>query len=148
MMPDALSLDSGHRAVRYGGNNGETMKTSNNQFLAVFARFKTRLSILSTLLMVLGLLPQLTTRVQAAAGEDSEDKPRNVVPVFRLDGPLAEQPQDDAFSMFSLPGVSLRDLVAYLTKAADDSAVKAIVILPDSAELGQAQIEELRAALA
>jgi protease-4 len=125
------------------------MKTSNSQFLAVFARFKTsRLSILTTLLIVLGLLPQLTARVQAAAGEDSEDKPRNVVPVFRLDGPLAEQPEDDAFSMFSLPGVSLRDLVAHLSKAADDSAVKAIVILPDSAELGQAQIEELRAALA
>ena len=145
-----LSLDSAPLTVRYEGNNGETMNTSKNQSFPFFASaMRKPLSIAARLLAALGLLCSLTgTRTLAAAGDEPEEKPRNVVPVFRLEGPLTEQPEDDTFPMFGVSGVSLKDLVARLVKAADDSAVKAIVILPDSAELGQAQIEELRAALA
>jgi protease-4 len=85
-----------------------------------------------------------------AAADDqttTEEKPRNVVAVFRLDGPVTEVPAEETFPMFGQQGISLKELVARLSKAADDSAVKAVVILPDAASLGSAQIEELRAAM-
>ena len=135
--------------MRYEDNNGETMNTTKNEFLPISAPGKRSRLSLAAVVTAVGLLWSLTgIPTQAAAGDEPEEKPRNVVPVFQLEGPLTEQAQDDSFPLFSLPGVSLKDLVARLAKAADDSAVKAVVILPESAELGQAQIEELRAALA
>jgi protease-4 len=61
---------------------------------------------------------------------------------------VTEVPADDLEQMFGQPGVSLKDLVARLGKAAADPAVKAVVILPETGWLGSAQIEELRAAMA
>ena len=89
------------------------------------------------------------TRVQAASVEQAvEEKPRSIVAVFRLDGPVTEAPSDDLQQMIGQPGVSLKDLVMRLNKAAGDPAVKAVVMLPDTDSVGTAQIEELRAAMA
>jgi protease IV len=86
---------------------------------------------------------------KAAPGEQAvEEKSRNVVAVFRLDGPVTEVPADDLQQMFGPPGASLKDLVTRLSKAAADPAVKAVVIVPETGWLGSAQIEELRAAMA
>jgi protease-4 len=74
-------------------------------------------------------------------------KAPGIVAVFRLDGPLTEVPADESLAMFGAPGTSLKDLGARLTKAAEDPAVKAVVLLPDSAMLGMGQVEELRAAV-
>jgi protease IV len=89
------------------------------------------------------------TRAPAAPGEQAvEEKPRSIVAVFRLDGPVTEVPADDLEQMFGPPGASLKDLGTRLSKAAADPAVKAVVILPETGWLGSAQIEELRAAMA
>ena len=50
--------------------------------------------------------------------------------------------------LFGEPAATLKDLVMRLNKAADDPAVKAVVILPETGWVGSAQIEELRAAMA
>ena len=86
---------------------------------------------------------------KAAPGEQAvEEKPKSIVAVFRLEGPVTEVPADDLEQMFGQPGVSLKDLVTRLGKAAADPAVKAVVVLPETGWLGSAQIEELRAAMA
>jgi protease-4 len=88
------------------------------------------------------------TPAQGRADEQpAKEKARSIVPVFRLDGPLTEAPAGEAFPMFGPPGTSLGELVARLGKAANDSNVTAVVILPESALPGSAQIEELRAAI-
>jgi protease IV len=88
------------------------------------------------------------TAAQAKTDESAaQEKPRSIIAVFPLDGPLTEVPPDETFAMFGAPGTSLKDLVARLRKAAEDSSVKAVVLLPDAAALGMGQIEELRAAV-
>jgi protease IV len=88
----------------------------------------------------------VTSAMAASSESPASEKPRNVVAVFRLEGSLTEEPGDDAFELFSPGGTSLNELVTRLRKAAADSQVKAVVILPES-EPGSAQVEELRAAL-
>ncbi len=68
--------------------------------------------------------------------------------MFRLEGALTEVPGEEALPLFSPPGTSLKQLVERLAKAANDPAVKAVVILPEAAWVGTAQVEELRAAMA
>lgn len=80
--------------------------------------------------------------------QPAEEKARNIVAVFRLDGPITEEPADETLQLFGTPGVALKDLVERITKAANDPAVKAVVLLPESDWLPQAQVEEIRAALA
>ncbi len=88
-------------------------------------------------------------RAPAAPDEQAaEEKPKSIIAVFRLDGPITEVPADDIQQMFGPPGDSLKDLVARMGKAAADPAVKAVVVLPETYRLGLAQIEELRAAMA
>ncbi len=77
-----------------------------------------------------------------------EEKPRSIVVVFRLDGPLTEEPADETLQLFSLPGTSLKELVERMARAASDPDVKAVVVLPESTPLGPAQVEELRAGIA
>ena len=67
-----------------------------------------------------------------------------VVAVFKLSGPVTESPADESIPLFSPPGTSLKDLVERLNKAAADENVKAVVVLADDAEVGSAQVEELR----
>src|SRR5271169_5699140 len=50
------------------------------------------------------------TRAPAAPGEQTvEEKPRSIVAVFRLDGPVTEVPADDLEQLFGPPGVSLKE---------------------------------------
>src|SRR5215472_6681022 len=109
-----------------------------------------RKSLTAAVLWSIGLTLFLAgSRVQAAEAEkEAEEKPRNIVPVFRLEGPLTEVPADDARELLGQPGTSLKELVARISKAAVDPAVKAVVILPESTQVGPAQTEELRAAMA
>jgi protease IV len=105
---------------------------------------------LPVILRIVGMALALAqTPVRAAPGDPpANEKGASIVAVFRLAGQLPEVPADEAFAMFAPPGTSLKDLVMRLQKAADDPAVKAVVFLPDSARLGFAQVEELRAAMA
>src|SRR5437773_9158118 len=50
-------------------------------------------------------------------------------------------------SLFGAPGVSLKDLVLRMHKAADDSSVKAVVVMVEGGSLGLAQTEEVRQAI-
>ena len=70
-----------------------------------------------------------------------------VVAVFRLNGPITESPADESIPLFSPPGTSLKDLVERMNKAAGDDDVKAVVVLADSAQVGSAQVEEIRQAM-
>jgi protease-4 len=70
-----------------------------------------------------------------------------VVAVFKLSGPVTESPADESIPLFSPPGTSLKDLVERLGKAAADENVKAVVVLADSAQVGSAQVEEIRQAM-
>src|SRR5258706_10236497 len=82
----------------------------------------------------------------ASAADSPPAKP--TVAVFTLTGPLSESPAEESLPLFSPPGTSLRDLTARMTKAAQDPAVKAVVLLAENAQLGPAQVEELRQSLA
>jgi len=113
------------------------MNTNNHSFP------KTGVLWSAVLTLVLSAMTSLADTNQPAAKE----KERSIVAVFRLEGELTEVPADDSFAMFGSPADSLKDLVARLTQAAHDSAVKAVVLLPDAATLGLGQVEELRAAV-
>jgi protease-4 len=89
-------------------------------------------------LVAFAFLPLAATAAEAA-------KP--VVAVFRLAGAITESPADDAFSFSMAQSTALKDLVARLTKAAADPAVKAVVLLPEGGALGLAQTEEVRQAM-
>jgi len=95
-------------------------------------------------ILCLALITVLTG-VRAPAA--STEPPAHIVPVFRLDGMLTEVPVEEPFPMLGPGGMSLKELVARLDKAANDPAVKAVVILPERASLGSAQVEELRNAM-
>ena len=129
------------------------MKAKSQFFNYLSGNAARRAAKLFSILGLLGLSIGLGTSRSPAAtndnpAESTEEKPRNLVAVFRLDGPVTEVPADDALQMFSEPSVALKDLVARITRAAKDPDVKAVVILPESDWLGMAQIEELRAAMA
>jgi protease-4 len=96
---------------------------------------------------VLAFLPLAGVAADPAAPGKEEKKTANVgtarIAVFRLAGPVTESPADDTFALGGPAGVSLKDLVARLKKAADDPAVKAVVLLPEGGSLGLAQAEEV-----
>ncbi len=102
-------------------------------------------------LALAAILPQAALGIQStnatlstnAAQSTNGTNNSSIVAVFRLQGQLAEAPVDEAFPMFNLPGTSLKELVSRLDKAAHDPRVKAVVILPDNASFGFAQVEEL-----
>jgi protease-4 len=105
-------------------------------------------AILYSAVLALGLA---ATSARAALDEQADTSTgtnRNIIAVFRLDGLLTETSAEEAFPMFNSPTTSLRELVQRLGKAAQDAAVKAVVIQPDAAALGMGQIEELNQALA
>lgn len=89
----------------------------------------------------------------AALPVRAEDKPAakaasNTVAVFRLKGAVTETPGETGLLFGSEHAIALKDLVAKLKKAADDGAVKAVVLSLEGAALGTSQIEELRQAMA
>ena len=81
-----------------------------------------------------------------AEAKPAPPKPR--IAVFRLTGDVTELPPDETFSFGSVGGVSLRDLVERMKKAARDPEVKAVVILHEGGSVGAGQVEELRGAMA
>jgi protease-4 len=126
------------------------MTTINHPFRQTGAGLKNP-KFLSASSALWGAVLTLVLAAMAAPAATNEppakEKVRSIVPVFRLEGALTEVPADDSLAMFGAPGDSLKDLVARLTQAANDSAVKAVVLLPDTATLGLGQVEELRAAV-
>src|SRR5258708_889746 len=88
----------------------------------------------------------------ASAADEKADKKKSdgkpTIAVFRLKGSVTEQPSDDTFSFGASKSVSLKDLVAHIKKAGEDSAVKALVLISDGGSIGSAQTEEVRQALA
>lgn len=70
-----------------------------------------------------------------------------VIAVFRLNGPVTESPADQSVPLFSPPGVSLKDLIERMHKAAADENVKAVAVLAETADVGTAQVEEIRQAM-
>ncbi len=101
-------------------------------------------SIRSLALVLIALVPAATweSRAQAQAAEKA------AVAVFRLRGTVVETPSSNEFSFSTEPSTALKDVVARLKKAAEDKAVKAVLLTADDASLGPAQIEELRQPLA
>jgi protease-4 len=92
-----------------------------------------------------GLLP--TAPAASAADKDKKsDKP--TVAVFRLDGTVSEEPKADDLGFGGDKGVSLKDLVERLNKAAGDDSIKAIVMFAEGGTIGTAQREEIRQAMA
>jgi protease-4 len=100
------------------------------------------------------LVPILSVAaVRAADKEDKKeekkaDSGKATIAVFRLTGEVTEAPPDDTLFFASSSAVSLKDLVIRMKKAAESDAVKAVVILDESASIGLAQKEELRQAMA
>lgn len=93
--------------------------------------------------------PIATTIVAAAilvAGVASA-RAADVVAVFKLNGPLAEQPIDNplAVLMGDEAPMNMFSLLERLKEARQDPTLKAVVFDIDQAALGLAQIEELRA---
>jgi protease-4 len=88
----------------------------------------------------------LDAQEKQAKKKTASGKP--IVAVFRLSGEIPEAPPEEV-SLFPAERTdSLKDLVTRLKKAADDPAVKAVVLISESAEIGSAQVEELREAMA
>jgi protease-4 len=125
-------------------------KTNYQSFVPRYSADKISFRTMSvTLWSAFMALVQTVGPVSAAPGDQpAEEKSKNIIAVFRLNGPLAEAPVEDAFPFFSGPWTSLKELVERIAKAADDPNVKAVVLLPESASMGSAQVEELRAAIA
>jgi protease-4 len=68
--------------------------------------------------------------------------------VFRLKGGLSEIPEEDPLPFGGSPTVSLKEMVERMRKAKDDASVKAVVLLEEGGAAGQAQVEEVRQAMA
>ena len=83
---------------------------------------------------------QATKRPRPRQASKRSRRSPSIVAVFRLEGPVTEVPADDLEQMFGQPGVSLKDLVTRLGKAAADPAVKAVVILPKPAGWGRRRL--------
>ncbi len=117
-------------------------------YLPSIASSKANLGALSGLFWAAAIsLAAASSGLAAPSDQPAEEKPRDIVAVFRLDGPLAEVPAGEMLPLFGPPGTSLKEVVERIGKAAEDPAVKAVVLLPDSAVVGPAQVEELRAAI-
>jgi len=95
--------------------------------------------------------PQAKPAASKPAAAKAEAKPAAPKPrlaVFRLAGDVTELPPDETFSFGAVGGVSLRDLVERMKKAAGDPEVKAVVLLHEGGSVGSGQVEELRGAMA
>lgn len=86
------------------------------------------------------------TSKEAKTTKDEKQGPASVA-VFRWNGELSEPPPHEELFAFGPPGESLKDLVARIRKAADDSKIKAVVVNTDTGSVGRAQTEELRQAI-
>jgi protease-4 len=83
-----------------------------------------------------------------AADDKKADASNATIAVFRLTGSVTEEPAEESLFSASTKAVSLKDLVTRMKQAAEDEAVKAVVILHEGGSIGSAQREELRQAMA
>jgi protease-4 len=96
--------------------------------------------------LVAGSLLPATSAAVAADKDKKTDKP--TVAVFRLDGTVSEEPKSDDLGFGGDKGVSLKELVERMNKAAGDENVKAVVMFAEGGTIGTAQREEIRQAMA
>ena len=96
--------------------------------------------------VVAAIVPLLI--VQGAWGAKAGDAGEPKIAVFRLSGAVTERPTDTTFAFGGERSISLKDLVARMKQARDDKNVKAVVLMLDGAQIGMAQIEELRQTIA
>jgi protease-4 len=85
---------------------------------------------------------------KTASASKSISLSKPTVAVFRLHGAIAETPVDEVLTFGGEHHpLALKDLIRRMNKARDDASVKAVVVLMDDAQLGTAQVEELRQAI-
>jgi protease-4 len=118
-------------------------------------RYTTKLALFA---LLAGGLALIAPAAQAKDADDAkkEDKKsakesgrtKTTVAVFRLRGDIVETPHEAGLLFGVEHHVSLKDLVTRLTKAADDDAVKAVVLSLEGAHPSTAQTEEVRQILA
>ncbi len=77
------------------------------------------------------LLAALAARGLAAETKKAKPASKPVAAVFRLHGSLTETPSNDGFLFSTEKSLSLKDLVERMHKAADDEAIKAVVLSAD-----------------
>ncbi|MGD0769216.1 MAG: signal peptide peptidase SppA [Tepidisphaeraceae bacterium] len=97
---------------------------------------------------ILGLISAFFMAI-SVAGAAPATKPvaKPVIAVFDLAGQMGETPVDESMAIFGPVGLSLRDVVTRIDKAAKDPDVKAVVVLADESAFGLAQATELRQAM-
>jgi protease-4 len=83
----------------------------------------------------------------AADAPPDKAEAKAVIPVFRFDSDLTEAPAGESLPLFGEPGVTLREVVERMDKAATDPAVKAAVVMVEGGGFGLGQAEELRRAI-
>jgi protease-4 len=99
-----------------------------------------RIASAVTVMLALFLFPHTVM-----AGEEKGEGPKPaVVPVFSLNGPITEAPVGEDFLFGSMGVEPLKDLIARMKRARDDSQVKAVVLLIGDVSMGYGQVEELR----
>src|SRR4051794_40708106 len=106
-----------------------------------------RIAAVSIVTMIAFLNAPVRAEEPAKTDTSGPSKAAAVVPVFRLDGALTERPAGEELPIFEAPGMSLKDLIERMNKAAKDPAVKAVVIVAEHPGFGSGQVEEMRQAL-
>lgn len=99
--------------------------------------------------VVVGLALVFSAACPGSETAEGNDAPpaSSVVAHFHLSGALSESPVVDPFGLMAGQVTSLSGLVDRLEKAADDEAVKAVVLTYDGMSFGFGQMEELREAI-
>lgn len=100
---------------------------------------------MSTSSRVLGICVMLCTTFVPVAGKSSVQA--DVIPVFKLDGPITESPSEIAGLLGDGKPRTLGDLVGRMRQAGADAAVPAVVLLIASPSVGAAQVQELCGAM-
>ncbi len=78
--------------------------------------------------------------------EKKVETPKARIAVFRLSATVKETPTEEVFNFGGETPTPLLTLIERLDKAAGDPAVKAVVLLLDGAQIGAAQVGEIRQA--
>jgi protease-4 len=93
------------------------------------------------------LAPALQAQDDTKTKETMKTDKANVA-VFKLDGKVSEQPAAESLSFGDAKATTLKELIERMNKAAADPQIKAIVFLADGSQIGTAQKEEVRQAMA
>jgi protease IV len=82
-----------------------------------------------------------------SAGNAPKPIPSNATLYLKIEAPFREIERSDLFTQFLRPPPTLRTMVDSIRKAARDSRVKTLVIMPQTAGALWAQLQEVRSAL-